>query len=66
MTTRRNSSQGFGTVRSDEYRRSSRSGNRQSQGRNYDEYESDYEDYDDDEDEDDYRANRNVSSRRNQ
>ena len=65
MTTRRNSNRGFGTMDSDEQRRSGR-GSHQSQGRsqNRDEYESDYEDYSDDDDED--QGNRYVSSSRNQ
>ena len=66
MTTRRNSSRGFGTMDSDERRRSGR-GSRQSQGRsqNRDEYESDYEDYSDEDDDED-QGNRYMSSGRNQ
>ena len=65
MTTRRNSSRGFGTMDSDESRRSGR-GSRKSQGRsqNRDEYESDYEDYSDEDDDED-QGNRYMSSGRN-
>src|SRR6187397_1146064 len=66
MTTRRNSSQGFRTMDSDERRRSSL-GSHQTRGRsqNRNEYENDYEDYDD-EDSDEDQGNRYMSSGRNQ